>query len=58
MPAGGSPGATAGPVDLIAANLPYVATGEWLELLPELRDHEPAQRWTVAQTDWMPSAVC
>ena len=30
-----------GPVDLIAANLPYVATGEWLELLPELRDHEP-----------------
>jgi len=30
-----------GPVDLIAANLPYVATGEWLELLPELRDYEP-----------------
>lgn len=30
-----------GPVDLIAANLPYVTTGEWAELLPELRDYEP-----------------
>ena len=30
-----------GPVDLIAANLPYIATGEWLELLPEVRDYEP-----------------
>ena len=30
-----------GPVNLIAANLPYVATGEWLELLPELSDYEP-----------------
>jgi release factor glutamine methyltransferase len=30
-----------GPVDLIAANLPYVATGEWQELLPEVRDYEP-----------------
>lgn len=31
----------AGPVDLIAANLPYVTTGEWAELLPEIRDYEP-----------------
>ncbi len=30
-----------GPVDLIAANLPYVTTGEWAELLPEIRDYEP-----------------
>ena len=30
-----------GPVDLITANLPYVTTGEWRELVPEIRDHEP-----------------
>jgi release factor glutamine methyltransferase len=30
-----------GPVDLITANLPYVTTGEWRELAPEIRDHEP-----------------
>lgn len=30
-----------GPVDLITANLPYVTTGEWQELAPEIRDHEP-----------------
>jgi release factor glutamine methyltransferase len=30
-----------GPVDLIAANLPYVTTGEWRELAPEIRNHEP-----------------
>jgi release factor glutamine methyltransferase len=29
------------PVDLITANLPYVSTAEWLELAPEIRDHEP-----------------
>lgn len=29
------------PVNLITANLPYVATGEWQELAPEIRDHEP-----------------
>jgi release factor glutamine methyltransferase len=29
------------PVDLIAANLPYVATEEWQQLAPEIRDHEP-----------------
>jgi release factor glutamine methyltransferase len=29
------------PVDLIAANLPYVTTEEWTGLLPELHDHEP-----------------
>jgi release factor glutamine methyltransferase len=28
-------------VDLIAANLPYVATDEWEELPPEIRDYEP-----------------
>ena len=30
-----------GPVDLITANLPYVTTGEWRELAPEIRTHEP-----------------
>jgi release factor glutamine methyltransferase len=30
-----------GPVDLITANLPYVTTGEWQELIPEIRYHEP-----------------
>jgi release factor glutamine methyltransferase len=29
------------PVDLIAANLPYVTTGEWERLPPEIRDYEP-----------------
>jgi release factor glutamine methyltransferase len=29
------------PVDLIAANLPYVTTDEWQALAPEIRDHEP-----------------
>jgi len=28
-------------VDLITANLPYVATSEWDELAPEIRDYEP-----------------
>jgi release factor glutamine methyltransferase len=28
-------------VDLITANLPYVSTGEFGGLLPEIRDHEP-----------------
>jgi release factor glutamine methyltransferase len=28
-------------VDLITANLPYVATAEWEELLPEIREYEP-----------------
>jgi release factor glutamine methyltransferase len=30
-----------GPVDLIVANLPYVATGEFPGLMPEVRDYEP-----------------
>ncbi len=30
-----------GPVNLIAANLPYVAAGELANLLPEIRDYEP-----------------
>lgn len=30
-----------GPVDLITANLPYVTSDEWLDLDPEIRDHEP-----------------
>jgi release factor glutamine methyltransferase len=30
-----------GPVDLITANLPYVTTGEWESLPPEIRDYEP-----------------
>jgi release factor glutamine methyltransferase len=29
------------PVAMITANLPYVSTAEWLELTPEIRDHEP-----------------
>ena len=28
-------------VDFIAANLPYVTTGDWRRLSPELREHEP-----------------
>lgn len=28
-------------VDLIVANLPYVTTGDWAGLAPELREHEP-----------------
>jgi release factor glutamine methyltransferase len=30
-------------VHLIVANLPYVTTAEWQELMPEIRDHEPRQ---------------
>jgi release factor glutamine methyltransferase len=30
-----------GAVDLITANLPYVTTGEWEGLAPEIRDYEP-----------------
>ena len=29
------------PVDLIVANLPYVKTGDWEALPPEIREHEP-----------------
>ncbi len=29
------------PVDLIAANLPYVTTEEWEQLAPEIHDYEP-----------------
>jgi release factor glutamine methyltransferase len=29
------------PIDLITANLPYVTTGEWAELQPEIRHYEP-----------------
>ena len=29
------------PVDLIAANLPYIAAEEYPHLMPEVRDHEP-----------------
>lgn len=29
------------PVDIIAANLPYVPTDEWAALPPEIREHEP-----------------
>ncbi len=31
------------PVDLIAANLPYVATPDWEVLMPEIRHYEPRQ---------------
>jgi release factor glutamine methyltransferase len=30
-----------GPVHLITANLPYVTTGEWAGLMPEIRTYEP-----------------
>jgi release factor glutamine methyltransferase len=30
-----------GRIDLITANLPYVTTAEWEELIPEIRDYEP-----------------
>jgi release factor glutamine methyltransferase len=29
------------PVDIIVANLPYVRTGDWEALPPEIREHEP-----------------
>ena len=29
------------PVDVVLANLPYVAEAEWATLAPEVRDHEP-----------------
>jgi release factor glutamine methyltransferase len=29
------------PVDIIAANLPYVRTADWEAMPPEIRDHEP-----------------
>jgi len=29
------------PVDIIVANLPYVKSGDWETLPPEIRDHEP-----------------
>jgi release factor glutamine methyltransferase len=29
------------PLAMITANLPYVSTAEWLELAPEIREHEP-----------------
>ena len=29
------------PVDVIAANLPYVKTADWETLPPEIREHEP-----------------
>ena len=32
-----------GPVHLIVANLPYVTTAEWLDLMPEIRDYEPRE---------------
>jgi release factor glutamine methyltransferase len=32
----------AGPFDLIVANPPYIPTGELADLMPEVRDHEPA----------------
>lgn len=31
------------PVDLIVADLPYVRSGDWESLPPEIRDHEPRQ---------------
>jgi release factor glutamine methyltransferase len=31
------------PVDLIAANLPYIASSDWETLMPEIRDYEPRQ---------------
>jgi release factor glutamine methyltransferase len=32
-----------GPVELVAANLPYIPTAVWATLPPEIRDHEPRQ---------------
>ena len=31
----------AGPFDVVLANPPYVAEGEWRDLAPEVRDHDP-----------------
>jgi release factor glutamine methyltransferase len=30
-----------GPLDIIIANLPYIASAEWDDLAPEIRDYEP-----------------
>ncbi|HTZ09500.1 MAG TPA: HemK/PrmC family methyltransferase, partial [Acidimicrobiales bacterium] len=35
------PPALGGGVDLVVSNPPYVAEGEWADLDPEVRDHEP-----------------
>lgn len=35
--------ATAGPFDLVVANLPYVTAAEWPALEPEVRDHDPRE---------------
>ena len=35
-----------GSVQLIVANLPYVASEEWRGLAPEIRDYEPQARST------------
>ena len=32
-----------GPYDLIVSNPPYVPTGDWFELMAEVRDYEPRQ---------------
>ena len=32
-----------GPMDLVVANLPYVADAEWAALPPEVREHEPRE---------------
>jgi release factor glutamine methyltransferase len=39
-----------GRVDLIAANLPYIATGELFELAPDVRDYEPRQALVAGAT--------
>ena len=35
--------ASRGPLDAIAANLPYIAAEEYPQLMPEVRDYEPSQ---------------
>jgi release factor glutamine methyltransferase len=42
--------ASTGPCDLLLANLPYVAEGDWEGLAPEIRDYEPREALVAGPT--------
>ena len=41
---------SAGPCDLLIANLPYVSEGEWEGLAPEIREYEPREALVAGPT--------